>query len=268
MQPCMLNALHIGARDYNQVLNLQKFLHCYATSASAMTHHQSSLTQAVDRILSRRLCGSKNFIITCSHKPAVYTMGRRNCMTDLLLSSDEEKEYHVNQSVLTRKNGIDVVKTNRGGGVTYHGPGQLVVYFIIDARKMHSMRASTFLSWKSPVRYFIWQAEEAMVKTLHCFGATNARRREGESGIWAKHGKIGFIGVEFSKWVSMHGISLNVSKSGELPLRDVIMCENEHDQPTSIETETGNEIAGDLTSTFVRNFADIVGFELTEHSID
>lgn len=96
------------------------------------------------------------------------------------------------------KNGITVHDTSRGGDITYHGPGQLVCYPILslegDERDLHD---------------YARKMEEVMIRTLQTFGIT-AGRKSKYPGVWVKNSKIGAMGIAVRKWVTMHGISLNV----------------------------------------------------------
>ena len=160
-------------------------------------------------------------------------------MADLLLDPAGSAQGPLNKppTVLARKNGIDVVKTNRGGGITYHGPGQCVVYFCVDALRLHAGRPPLYASWSSPLRFFVWALEESILTAVRDVGVQNAFRDKQFPGIWTPHGKVGFIGVAFSKWVSMHGLAVNVWEECEGPMRDVVMCEKHGDVPTSVQRE-------------------------------
>ncbi len=108
--------------------------------------------------------------------------------------------YHnlLADKAVLEKNGITVHDTSRGGDITYHGPGQLVCYPILsledDERDLHA---------------YAHKMEEVMIRTLKTFGIT-AGRKSKFPGVWVKNAKIGAIGIAVRKWVTMHGISLNV----------------------------------------------------------
>lgn len=125
--------------------------------------------------------------------PPVYTIGRGGCRDNVLDS------------------GIRVVETNRGGDVTFHGPGQLVGYPIIDlgrrGRDLH--RYLRFL-------------EELLIKVAAEFGVA-ARREPGRTGIWTDGGKLASIGVGVRRWVTMHGFALNVAND-VTPFRSINPC--------------------------------------------
>lgn len=120
--------------------------------------------------------------------PHVITMGR-NAHEENLLAGPE---------VLSRA-GIEVHQTNRGGDVTYHGPGQLVGYPILDLN-----------SWKRDVHAYVRAVEETIIGTLGEFGL-NGERVTGATGVWVGGAKVCAIGIHISRWITTHGFALNVS---------------------------------------------------------
>lgn len=119
--------------------------------------------------------------------PHVLTMGRNGHEENVLASES-----------MLRAAGIERFETDRGGDVTYHGPGQLVAYPIMDLRE-----------WKRDVGAFVRAVEQVMIDTLQDFGITAGRVTKC-TGVWVGDAKIGAIGVHLSRWVSTHGLALNV----------------------------------------------------------
>lgn len=119
--------------------------------------------------------------------PHVITMGR-NAHAENLLASPE---------VLDRA-GIELHSTDRGGDVTYHGPGQIVGYPIVDLRE-----------WKRDVVAYLRALEQVLIDALKDFGI-RAGRKQGATGAWVGDAKIAAIGVHISRWVASHGFALNV----------------------------------------------------------
>ncbi|MGH9594151.1 MAG: lipoyl(octanoyl) transferase LipB [Bryobacteraceae bacterium] len=119
--------------------------------------------------------------------PHVITMGR-NAHQENVLAAPE----------ILERAGIEFYHTDRGGDVTYHGPGQIVGYPIVDLRE-----------WKRDVVAYVRGVEEALIQTLDGFGI-EAGRSAGETGVWTGAGKIAAIGVHVSRWVTSHGFALNV----------------------------------------------------------
>ena len=134
----------------------------------------------------RQLGQIPDTLILVEHHP-VYTIGKNG--SDLHVVATE--------SFLAER-GIEVVHVDRGGDVTYHGPGQLVGYPIFN---LHDHRES--VSW------FMRQLEEVFIRLLHNFGIS-ARREEGYTGVWVGDDKIVALGVRIRKWVTMHGFAFNV----------------------------------------------------------
>jgi len=119
--------------------------------------------------------------------PHVVTMGR-NGRDENLLATPE----------LLARSGIAFHRTDRGGDVTYHGPGQIVGYPIFDLRE-----------WKRDVVAYVRGLEQVLIEALAEFGIP-AHREAGSTGVWTAQGKVAAIGVHISRWVSSHGFALNV----------------------------------------------------------
>lgn len=118
--------------------------------------------------------------------PHVLTLGRNGRMENLLASREHLAEM-----------GIDLVEINRGGDITYHGPGQIVGYPILDLRE-----------WKKDVVAYVRGLEEAVIRTLRAFGIESGRDASA-TGVWVEGAKICAIGVHISRWVTTHGFALN-----------------------------------------------------------
>ncbi len=125
-------------------------------------------------------------LIFCEHTP-IFTIGRRDSSADWISDLKD-----------IAGEGIDVVKTNRGGRITYHGPGQLVGYFIFDINKL-----------KLGVKEFVHKVEEACLQALAKFGIKAVRDPE-HPGLWVGNDKIVALGFHISQGVSMHGFALNI----------------------------------------------------------
>jgi len=118
--------------------------------------------------------------------PHVVTMGRNGHDENLLA-----------QPELLERAGVEFHRTDRGGDVTYHGPGQVVGYPIVDLRE-----------WKRDVVAYVRALEQVLIDALAEFGIT-AGREAGATGVWTEQGKIAAIGVHISRWVTSHGFALN-----------------------------------------------------------
>ncbi len=139
-----------------------------------------------------------NTLLMLEH-PHVYTKGRLSKKSDVLLPEGE----------LAAK-GVAVYETDRGGQVTYHGPGQLVVYPVINLK-----------GWGGPVKY-VRALEQVMIATLAGMGIT-AHCESGNTGVWTDRGKIAAIGVKISRGIAFHGFALNVNTDLAY-YQDIIPC--------------------------------------------
>jgi lipoate-protein ligase B len=121
--------------------------------------------------------------------PHVVTMGRNGSEANILASGD-----------ILARTGIDYFETNRGGDVTYHGPGQLVGYPILDLRE-----------WRRDVHAYFHGVEQSLIDALAMFGICAERIPErGYEGVWVEGEKIAAIGIHISRWITSHGFALNV----------------------------------------------------------
>lgn len=138
--------------------------------------------------LSKRLSSSiKDTILIVQH-PSCFTMGRKMGWDNFKFSSE-----YINQR------GVEIYQTNRGGDVTFHGPGQVVLYPIVDIR-----------SKNIGIRKYLWILEEAGINVMSGFGYS-ASRREDYTGVWIDGVKIASIGVGVRNGVTFHGMSFNVN---------------------------------------------------------
>lgn len=164
-----------------------------------------------------------NYLILCQH-PHVYTLGKSGKPTNMLMS----EEYLASQ-------GIRFVRTNRGGDITYHGPGQIVGYPIFDLDNFH-------LGLKD----YIDTVEEAIIRTIAHYGISGGRL-SGATGVWldsdviGRQRKICAIGVRSSHFVTMHGFALNVNTDLQY-FRNINPCGFVDKGVCSIASELGHEV--------------------------
>ena len=168
--------------------------------------------------------------------PHVYTLGRNASAADVLLSERELAEK-----------GVEVAVTDRGGQVTYHGPGQLVGYPILDLAPD-----------RRDLRRYVRDLQETLVELLAGYGI-GARGGEGERiGVWVGERKVASIGIHLSRWLTTHGFALNVAP--ELGLfGGIVACGLAGVEMTSIARETGAtpplpEVAERFVDGFARRF--------------
>ena len=167
--------------------------------------------QHVEAILSGR---GGDTILLLEHLP-VYTIGRLRDQSSLR-----------NPAALPHP----VFETNRGGQATYHGPGQLVGYPILDLnRRGRDLHAHLRL------------LEDALIRACADFGVS-AGRREGLTGVWTENRKLASLGVGVRKWVSMHGFAINITRQSLPPFFAITPCGIEGVHMTCLENEAGREI--------------------------
>jgi lipoate-protein ligase B len=168
---------------------------------------------ALQRALRERRAADElpDLLLVLEHPP-VYTKGKRTEPTDLPMGED-----------WYRLQGIDVCETDRGGRVTYHGPGQLVAYPIMAVDR---------------VADFVHAMEGAMVAALADEGVAAEPRQTPLTGVWVGDRKIGSIGVRVRDGVSMHGLAVNVDNDLQ-PFEWIVPCGIDHARMTSVSRETG-----------------------------
>jgi len=187
-----------------------------------------------NELQAKRISGEIGDTVLLLEHPPVLTMGR------------SAKEQHVLAApqVLAAR-GISVHEVGRGGDVTYHGPGQLVAYPIIDLKPD-----------RRDVRKYMWSLEETMIRTCADFGLS-ATRVEGLNGAWVGDRKVGAVGVRISRWVTMHGLALNANS--DLTHFDLIVpCGIQDKKVTSLSAEIGRTVfATDVIDPLARHFAEL-----------
>ena len=168
--------------------------------------------------------------------PPVITVG---------VKGDTGRSHVVAAASLLTQLGIDICDTGRGGDVTYHGPGQLVGYPIIDLRPD-----------RCDVHRYVRDLEEVMLRVCADYHVT-AERCDGLTGAWIGEDKIGAIGVRLSRWVTSHGFAFNVSTNlDEFNL--IVPCGIPNRGVTSLERVAGRDISiGEVEDAMVRRFCDV-----------
>ncbi|MDO8749538.1 MAG: lipoyl(octanoyl) transferase LipB [Dehalococcoidia bacterium] len=176
--------------------------------------------------------------------PPVYTLGRRSKPSDLLLPRE----------ALEAK-GAQVVDVDRGGEITFHGPGQLVGYPIISLR-----------AWGGPLQY-VRALEEALIRTLDAYGIS-AGRIEGLTGVWAGGAKIAAIGVKVSRGVTTHGFALNVATDLSW-FQNIVPCGIRDRDVTSMERLLGRPVPlPEVASVVAEQFGQALGFQMAAEATE
>jgi len=184
-----------------------------------------------------------NFLIFCEH-PHVYTLGKSGHPENLLL---DEKGLQEKQATY--------YKINRGGDITYHGPGQLVGYPILDLDNFFT-----------DIHLYLRTLEEAVILTLNDYGIA-AGRYPGFTGVWIdadneKARKICAMGVRCSRWVTMHGFAFNVNTSLDY-FKNIIPCGIDDKDVTSMQRELGHELdLAEVKGILKNHIANLFGMNL------
>ncbi|MCX6190947.1 MAG: lipoyl(octanoyl) transferase LipB [Flavobacteriia bacterium] len=183
----------------------------------------------------------QNHLVFCEH-PHVYTLGKSGKEEHLLLDENG-----------LRANGASFYKINRGGDITYHGPGQLVAYPIFDLEQFFT-----------DIHKYMRLLEEAVITTLMEYGILGLRM-EGQTGVWLGVGtpnarKICAMGVKSSRWVTMHGLGFNVNSNLSY-FNHIIPCGISDKSVTSMSKELGKEVdLAILSNKLLRNMANAFDF--------
>ena len=215
---------------------------CYAVALGLMDYSQARKLQS--DLVAARINGSfdKDILLFLEH-PAVFTLGRRGGRDFLQVDEAFLKEA-----------GIPIVQAERGGYITYHGPGQLVVYPIVnlEARRLG-------------VPDFVAALEEIMLQAVRTWGV-RAQRNTANAGIWLGSNKMGSIGIALRKGISFHGLALNINVD-LTPFSWIEPCGLKGVSMTSVHQELGREIPMPTAVQTVRRcFESVLEFKLHDIS--
>ena len=199
----------LGLIDYKKCWNYQEAL--FASTLAIKSNNRKNSKQ--DK--------TENHLLFCEH-PHVYTLGKSGDANNLLIN-----EKHLKAC------GAGFYKINRGGDITYHGPGQIVGYPILDLENFFT-----------DIHKYLRLLEEVVILTLREYGL-NTERSKGETGVWFDVGtenarKICAFGVKSSRWVTMHGFALNVNTNLSY-FKNIVPC-GINKKVTSLEKELGGKI--------------------------
>jgi len=197
------------------------------------------------KIQHQLMNGKKNgmeedYLLTVEH-PHTYTIGVTGSLENLLV----DEEY-------LNSNGIKLQHIRRGGDITYHGPGQLVAYPILNLNNYYK-----------DLHRYLRDLEEVLISTVKYFGIV-AGRKSGLTGIWVGEEKLASIGIKMSKWITMHGTALNVST--DLSYFDnIIPCGVRDKSVTSMSKILGKSLGVDEVSpVYVKSFSKVFGSDIVK----
>jgi lipoyl(octanoyl) transferase len=204
----------LGLKDYKEVWD-------YQTSLFEKNLEIKSQNRALP---DDEQAKTKNYLIFCEH-PHVYTLGKSGKEANLLVAPDKLGDinatyYHI----------------NRGGDITYHGPGQIVGYPILDLENFFT-----------DIHQYMRRLEESIIRTCAAFGVV-AGRIPGLTGVWVDYEgkgnarKIAALGVKTSRWVTMHGLALNVNADLTY-FQNIVPCGITDKAVTSIQQELGEPVS-------------------------
>ena len=204
--------IHLGLKDYQEAWDYREKLFKETVDLKISNRKLPEAEQEV----------TKNYLIFCQH-PHVYTLGK----------SGDQNHLLANEAFLKEKNAT-FYKINRGGDITYHGPGQIVGYPILDLDHFFT-----------DIHKYLRFLEEAVILTLLEYGISSGRV-EGLTGVWLdgdneKARKICALGVKSSRWVTMHGFAFNVNTNLEY-FNYIVPCGIQDKAVTSLSKELGHEV--------------------------
>ena len=201
------NILDLGLSDYNDTWKLQK------------------------KLQSKRILGEIEDHLLLVEHPPVFTLGK-----------NASKQHIINYS-----GDVSIIQTDRGGNITFHGPGHLVGYPILDLNH-----------YKRSITWYMRELEQLIIDVLGEYDI-KASRKKGLTGTWVKDKKIAALGVRISKWVTMHGFSLNINPDLNF-YKHIIPCGIKEYGVTSMAKIMGNEVPSmdeiktKMTKRFTKNF--------------
>lgn len=201
------NILDLGLSDYNDTWKLQK------------------------KLQSKRILGEIEDHLLLVEHPPVFTLGK-----------NASKQHIINNS-----EDVSIIQTDRGGNITFHGPGQLVCYPILDLNH-----------YKRSITWYMRELEQLIIEVLGEYDI-KASRKKGLTGTWVKDKKIAALGVRISRWVTMHGFSLNINPDLNF-YKNIIPCGIKEYGVTSMakimgdEVPSMDEIKTKMKKRFTKNF--------------
>jgi lipoyl(octanoyl) transferase len=174
--------------------------------------HWQSAYELQEQLVQQRLEGKiADTLLLLEHEPVI-TIGRTPDRSSLLAAERQS---------------IPVIETNRGGQATYHGPGQLVAYLIYD------------LTQRGKDLHVHLREIEEMLLRLCAEHGVSAQRREGVTGVWVAARKLASIGVGVRRWITMHGLALNVTAESLRGFTDIVPCGIQNVRMTCLSDEAG-----------------------------
>jgi lipoyl(octanoyl) transferase len=224
----------LGKVDYKEAWDFQEKL------------FQEGVQRKINKRNGTEELNPENYLIFCEH-PHVYTLGK----------SGEKEHLLLNQNELDQKN-ASFYHINRGGDITYHGPGQLVIYPIFDLEQFFT-----------DIHKYMRFLEEAVIQTLSKFNVVG-ERSDGLTGVWLEPStinarKICALGVKSSRWMTMHGIGFNICTDLNY-FNHIIPCGIQNKDVTSLEKEISRTVTvEEVIPIILDELQQLFGFEIKEN---
>ena len=189
-------------------------------------------------LFEKRRANSIDDTLLLLEHPHTYTFGKSSDKSNLLLDDSE----------LKRRN-ISLYDIDRGGDITYHGPGQIVGYAILDLK-----------NWEQDTHKYLRALEEVIIQSLSEFGIDGERDKD-HTGVWVNEKKICAIGIKVSRWISMHGFALNVNTEMDL-FNGIVPCGIDDKDVTSLKEELHDNCNIDIIKdSLVKKFKEIFNYD-------
>lgn len=231
----------LGRMSYKSAWDLQENVLGEMVSIKTRNRSESLSGSALQEIPVHRLYFVEH--------PPVYTLGKSGKMEHVLLTEEELKEKN-----------IEFFKINRGGDITFHGPGQLVGYPIFDLEQFYT-----------DIGLYLRNIEEVIIRVLDHYGL-KGERSAGETGVWmdpdlkGRERKICAIGVRCSRWVTMHGFAFNVNTDLSY-FSHIIPCGIQQKQVTSLSKELGRTVnENEVKQVTLEKFSEVFDIEIISAS--
>lgn len=228
----------LGKKRYKETWDYQERLLKQNTDLKAAAHFVEAGS------VSDQPAATVHHLLFVEHEP-VFTLGKNGKETHVLVSDEE----------LTAR-GIEYFHINRGGDITFHGPGQVVGYPILDLEK-----------FKTDLGWYLRSLEEVIIQTMAGYGL-KGERSAGETGVWldphtkGRERKICAMGIKCSRWVTMHGFAFNVNTDLDY-FNLIVPCGIQNKQVTSLEKELGRSLPmEEVKEKLKRNFEKIFNAKL------
>jgi lipoyl(octanoyl) transferase len=235
--------LDLGRMDYKTAWDYQEELMKKNLAVKSARYHSDEPVSPMD-------IDTRHYLLFVEHPP-VYTLGKSGKMEHVLIN-EEQREGK----------GIEFFQTNRGGDITFHGPGQVVGYPIFDLEKIYT-----------DIGKYLRALEEVIIQTIGEYGIEGGRS-EGETGVWldagirGKERKICAMGVRCSRWITMHGFALNVYTDLDY-FNFIIPCGIQNKRVTSLQVELGRTVEmTEVKEKLLNNFEKVFDLEIKQTKSD